>query len=256
MRDTPLQAFIRGNRQALERELADSPRKQFFSPAAYSQYAVTLPLLLKFARGRLIDLGCGDMPFRSLVGGQLTGYDSLDLFPRNASVTYVGDIQNMTMIPDETYDTALCVEVLEHVPDPFRAAREIYRILKSGGILVMSVPHLSRLHDEPHDYYRYTRHGVRHLLEQAGFEVAQLEKRGGIVSFVGHQISTLILGLVWRVPVVKAVAWSLNSWLITRFCYWLDSRLDTSGLFALGYSAVARRAGSKQAPPRTPESPS
>ena len=253
MTDTPLQAFIRGNRQALERELADSPRRQFFSPAAYSQYTVTLPLLLKFARGRLIDLGCGNMPFRSFVSGQLIGYDSLDLFPRHTLVTYVGDIQNMTMIQDETYDTALCMEVLEHVPDPFRAAREIYRILKPGGILVMSVPHLSRLHDEPHDYYRYTRHGVRCLLEQAGFEVLQLEKRGGIFSFVGHQFSTLILGLVWRVPVVKAVAWSLNSWLITRFCYWLDGRLDASGLFALGYSAVARKAGEPSSKPLTPE---
>lgn len=236
-----MEAFLRRNRQALERDLADSPAKQYFSPAAYSQYTVTLPLLKRYARGRLIDLGCGDMPFRTFVAGQVEAYDSLDYFPRRADVTYVADIQDMRLIAAETYDSALCVEVLEHVPDPFRAAREIHRILKCEGVLVLSVPHLSRLHDEPHDYYRYTRHGVRQLLEQAGFDLVALEPRGGLFSFLGHQFSTTLLGLVWGIPILQQAMWFMNSWLVTRLCVWLDRHLDRSGLFALGYSAVARK---------------
>jgi len=236
-----VQALIQRNRQALERDLADSPEKRHFSPAAYSQYAVTLPLLLRHARGRLIDLGCGDMPFRSFVRGQVSGYDSLDLYPRRPDVTYVGDVQDMAVVPSAAYDTALCVEVLEHVPDPFRAAREIHRILRPGGVLVMSVPHLSRLHDEPHDYYRYTRHGVRHLLEQAGFELLELERRGGLLSFIGHQVSTTLLGLTWGVPGLRQAAWLLNRWLVVALSSWLDARLDRAGLFALGYSVAARK---------------
>lgn len=236
-----VQALIQRNRQALEHDLADSPEKRHFSPAAYSQYGVTLPMLLRHARGQLIDLGCGDMPFRAFVRGQVSGYDSLDLYPRRPDVTYVADLQDMAVVPSAAYDTALCVEVLEHVPDPFRAAREIHRILKPGGVLVMSVPHLSRLHDEPHDYYRYTRHGVRRLLEQAGFELLELERRGGLLSFIGHQVSTTLLGLTWGVPGLRQAAWLLNRWLVVALSSWLDARLDRAGLFALGYSVAARK---------------
>jgi len=236
-----LQTYVRDSRQSLERDLAASPRKQYFSPAAYGQYAVTLPMLLQVAHGKLIDLGCGNMPFRSYVSGQVTAYDSLDLFPRRPDVTFIGDIQSMPMVPSDKYDTALCLEVLEHVPDPCAATREIARVVKAGGKLVVSVPHLSRLHDEPHDYYRYTRHGLRHLLEQAGFEVTALVKRGGLLSFLGHQTSTTWLGLTWRVPLLRGVAWSINEWGVTRPVWWLDQRLDRTGLFAMGYSAICQK---------------
>jgi SAM-dependent methyltransferase len=135
----------------------------------------------------------------------------------------------------------VCLEVLEHVPDPFQAVREIHRILKEGGILIVSVPHLSRLHDEPHDYYRYTRHGLRYLLEQNGFDIQVLEQRGGLFSFLGHQLSTLVLGLVWRIPLLRQMAWFINSWLVVRGADLLDRHLDRSGIFALGYTVVARK---------------
>jgi SAM-dependent methyltransferase len=241
------QVRLRAGRRALERDLACSPVRQFFSPAVYSHYRVTLPLINEHVRGRLIDLGCGDMPFRGYVSGRVSGYDGLDLFPRSAAVTYVGDVQDMAMVADNVYDSALCLEVLEHVPDPSAAVREIYRILKPGGRLIVSVPHLSRLHDEPHDYYRFTRHGLRHLLQQAGFEVIALVKRGGLFSFLGHQVSTLALSLTWSVPVLKSATWMANTWGVTRPCYWLDSRSDRSGVFAMGYSAVASKAAEPSA---------
>lgn len=236
-----LKEWVRENRHRLEEELGTSPRRRFFSPAYYSQYQLTLPLMRRYVSGRLIDLGCGSMPYKSLIADRVNAYDSLDAYPHSSELTYVGDIQNMSMIAAETYDSAICLEVLEHVPDPFRAAAEILRILKPGGILVLSVPHLSRLHGEPHDYYRFTRYGVRRLLEKSGFTVLSLETRGGLFSFLGHQVATLVLGVVWRVPLVKNVIWFLNSWLVTRAAYKLDQIVDTSGIYAMGYTAVARK---------------
>jgi SAM-dependent methyltransferase len=233
--------FLKERRANIEKSLAGSNKKQYLSPAIYSQYKVTLPLIKRVAHGKLIDLGCGDMPFRDTISQQVDVYDSLDIFPRVATVTYRADIQNMSMIADQMYDTGICIEVLEHVPNPFQALKEMRRILKLGGYLVLTVPHLSRLHDEPHDYYRYTKYGLEYMLSNEGFEIIELVKRGGIFSFFGHQIATLVVGVSWIFPGLRQVVWWLNSWLITRLCFAIDNVFDNSGLFALGYSLVAKR---------------
>lgn len=236
-----MKELIQSNRHRLERDTLNSPDRCLFSPAVYSQYRDTLPVLREYASGRLIDLGCGDMPFRDLILDQVISYDSIDRFPRTPEVTFVGDIQDMSLIANGCYDTAICLEVLEHVPDPLRAVREVFRILKPSGIFIVSVPHLSRLHDEPYDYYRFTRHGLKYILESGGFEILRLDARGGIVSFLGHQFSTIVLGIVWQVPILKNIAWFLNSWLVTRVAYTFDKVFYTRDILPLGYCAVARK---------------
>lgn len=234
-------AYLKRSRQALERDLAGTSRKHHFSAAAYSHLAVSLPLARAHLKGRLLDVGCGDMPFRTELESQVTAYDGLDFFPRSDRVRYVADAQDMHMIDAGVYDSVLCLEVLEHVPDPFRAMAEIGRVLRPGGSLVLSVPHLSRLHDLPHDYYRYTRHGVEQLLKHGGLEPVELRVRGGLFSFVSHQLSTIALGLVWGVPVLRDVVWHLNRWLLVYPAVALDRALDRQGLFAMGYTVAARK---------------
>lgn len=233
--------WLKANRRRLELELLSSPRRHLFSPLYYGQYRVSLPLVARFGRGRLLDAGCGDLPYRETIRESVERYDTLDVAARGGDPTYVGDIQCMREVPSDAYDSAICLEVLEHVPDPFAAVRELHRVLRRGGFLVVSVPHLSRLHEEPHDYYRYTRYGLRHLLEQGGLEVVELHERGGLFSFLGHQLSNGLLAAVWPIPVVRQLAWFLNAWLVTRLCYALDRMTNRSGLFTAGYTAVARK---------------
>jgi SAM-dependent methyltransferase len=197
----------------------------------------------QYVRGRVIDLGSGTMPFRGLLTDQVTSYDTLDIAPRSELTTYVGDIQDMKMIENGSYDSALCLEVLEHVPSPQRALQEMNRILRAGGLVIVSVPHLSRLHDEPDDYYRFTKYGLRYLLESAGFEVLALSMKGGLLAFLAHQASTLILSATWAVPGLRQLAWFLNKWLVTWPCFGLDRLTSGSGVFALGYVGVARKTG-------------
>ena len=76
----------------------------------------------------------------------------------------------------ESYDIILCMNVLEHVYDYQKAIENLYQALKSGGELVVFVPMFYPLHDEPHDYWRFTEHGLRKMFAQ--FENVSIKKKG------------------------------------------------------------------------------
>ena len=238
-----LRDWLRENRRRMERDLAGSSWHRYISAATYAQYRAAVPFLRRYVWGETIDLGCGESPFRVLLPEAVTTYHTLDLFSPAGEVTYVGDIQDMSMIPDGRYDSALCFQVLEHVPDPHKAMCEAYRILKPGGVMVVSVPHLSRLHDEPHDYHRFTVYGVRRLFERAGFTVVAIRRKAGLFSFLGHQASSVLLSAVWPVPGLRQIAWFLNAAFLLYPCYGLDRLFCRSDVLALGYVAVGQKPG-------------
>ena len=236
-----MKGLIKRNRHKIDQELSNLEERKFFSPALYAGYQVTAPAILKYAQGKLIDIGCGDMPYRNLIVSRVTQYDTLDYEERTTGVKFLGDIQDMRIIGDQNYDSVVCLEVLEHVKNPFRAIDEMHRILKKEGSLILSVPHLSRLHEEPNDFYRFTKYGLRFLLENAGFEVITIEPRGGIFCFLGRQFSTIFVCLFWHIPIAKRIAFSINKWLCVKICYLLDKIFDKGKIFALGYTVVAKK---------------
>jgi SAM-dependent methyltransferase len=82
-----------------------------------------------------------------------------------ATCDYTADIcrSNTKIIPNSSFDFVLCTEVLEHTLEPSKAVKEIKRILKSGGLLFLSVPFNFRIHGPLPDCWRFTEHGLRHL---------------------------------------------------------------------------------------------
>jgi SAM-dependent methyltransferase len=96
--------------------------------------------------------------------GEGVRIETLDINP-DAGCTYTGDIcKNNEVIPDNRFDYVVCTEVLEHTRRPFDAAAELYRILKSGGLLFISVPFNFRIHGPLPDCWRFTEHGLREVL--------------------------------------------------------------------------------------------
>ncbi|NLD73628.1 MAG: class I SAM-dependent methyltransferase [Chloroflexi bacterium] len=236
-----LSELFKRNRRLLNESIQDPRRRTYISPAVYATDRALLPALAEHARGVLLDVGAGDVPYRSLLAGQVDRHDTFDVEHRTDALTYVGDIHDMHMVADNAYDTVLCLSVLEHVREPFRAIGELARILRPGGRLILTVPHLSRLHEEPHDYFRYTQYGLRSLLESAGLEEISIGAAGGLFAFLGHQVSTVLLCSVWHVPLLRGLAYWLNKWLVVRPIHWLDARLDRRRIFALGYVCVAAK---------------
>lgn len=237
-----LNDLLSRNRRAFNADTRGREERQFFSPATYCQFRMTLPIALRHARGDLLDVGAGDVPYREIFEPYVNVYHTVDHERRTDGIDFEADAQDMSgVVPSDRYDTVLLIEVLEHVPNPFRVVGELFRVLRQGGKVILSVPHLSRLHEEPFDFYRYTHYGLKHLFENAGFDVVELVPRGGLFCFLGHQLSTAIVCTTWHIPGLRQVVFFLNRWLVVHPCFWLDQRTDRHKRFALGYVLVARK---------------
>lgn len=216
--------------------------RRWSSPALYGLESKVNLAIARHASGAVLDAGCGSMPYRSAIERHATSYDGLDVELRSASVRYHCSITDMEPVSDGSYDTVLCSEVLEHVPDPTAAVAEIKRVLRPDGKLILTVPFLGRLHEEPHDYYRFTKHGLAVLLEAATLELEDITPTGSIGALLGHQISTLIIGATWHVPIVRWLAFALNVLFVVLPSLLLDRALGPiRNKMPLGYVVVASR---------------
>ncbi len=123
-------------------------------------------------RGRLLDIGCGAQVYRGLLPAQVA-YCGLDTKDAQARFGYsVPDTHYVEGdawgVEDGAFDTALCTEVLEHIPDPAAFLARAHRCLRPGGRLVLTVPFAARWHFIPYDYWRFTPSGLHLLLTGAG----------------------------------------------------------------------------------------
>jgi len=136
--------------------------------------------------GRMLDVGCGSQQYRKFLKcGQYCGIE-------RSVAKRPPVLADVTQIPfrDATFDSALCTEVLEHLPEPGACLEEIHRVVKPGGAVFFTVPMTMYTHSEPYDFYRYTEYGLRYLLEKHGFEIIALRRLGGVVSVMAsHGIS-------------------------------------------------------------------
>ena len=235
-------ARVTENRRRIDVELADRPEvRKRLSPVLFGLTNELVPRLQSHAHGQFLDAGCGTQPFRSVVEGQVDRYLAFDIEARVEDVDFIGTVEDMSAVADRSVDTVLCSEVLEHVPRPAVALGEFARILRPGGTLLLTVPFMARLHEEPHDYFRYTRHALRTLLDDAGFDAKEIVETGSLWSFLGHQVSLGVLGLTWHLRPLRPVAVALNSWFVVRPAALLDRITGMGRLLPLGYVVVATR---------------
>lgn len=209
-------------------------REEYFtlSPAGLTLLRALQPLVRDHCRGLVLDAGAGRGAYRDMLLRYADEYVGIDVGASSATGV-VGDAQRLPFA-DDSFDTVFCSQVLEHVPEPWLALAEFRRVLKPGGALILSVPHLSWLHNEPFDFYRYTRHGVNFLLNRAGFAAATIDPAGGLLSLLGHIPSTLLVNLTFGVPLLHATAMVLNRvWV--RVLAGVDMRVEKKKIFALNY---------------------
>jgi SAM-dependent methyltransferase len=132
-------------------------------------------------RGRILDLGCGSRPYAALLGQaarRVVGLEQDRQRYRGGPPEVWGSGLHLPFRA-ASFDAVLAAQVLEHVPEPERLCAEVARILAPGGHLVLTAPHMWGVHEEPHDYFRFTGYGLAYLARRAGLEVVEVTAMAG-----------------------------------------------------------------------------
>lgn len=195
------------------------------------------------AGGRLIDLGCGKAPlfghYRDYVS-EVTCVDWAEPAEGQSYLDRSCDLGKPLPFATKAFDTVILSDVLEHVPDPGLLWSEMARLLSPGGKLLMNTPFFYCLHEQPHDYYRFTAHALRRFAEANGFEVLSLEPIGGTIEIMTDIVAKhLQFVAVIGKPLARALQSLSYRFAQTKIGAHIARR--TSDAFPLGYAMVAVR---------------
>lgn len=163
--------------------------------------------------GRVVDLGAGASPYYDLIAPNVKSYIAVDhSFAlrkyKKHNIEYIAGTINAIPLVSESIDVIFCSQVLCQVQNPQNALREIARILRPGGYAIISVPHISPIHSEPYDLYRFTPDGLGKIAGAAGLKTCD-------IFIQGHFFSSLALCLAMNLvltPIVDDKPMRLLPW--------------------------------------------
>ncbi|WP_165585385.1 class I SAM-dependent methyltransferase [Roseococcus sp. SYP-B2431] len=200
-------------------------------------------------RGSVLDVGCGEMPFRGLLPAEVR-YTGIDVpaaedfgMTRHAEIV---DFDGLHIpFPEASFDNILCTEVLEHAEDPAALVAEMLRVLRPGGTLAATVPFAARVHHAPHDHHRFTRYRLAAMF--AGFGEVTVAERGDDLAVIANKLIVVCMrlvqpsvALIWRLPILLLAG---PAALVALAVAHLSIRLGWgSKADPLGYGILARKA--------------
>jgi len=199
---------------------------------------------------RVLDAGAGEGQYRPLFAH--ARYESQDFAQYTGStdaaapeswtynkLDYVCDITAIP-VPDGSFDAVICTEVLEHVPDPLAALRELARVTAPGGRLLVTAPLGSGMHQEPYHFYGgYSRHFWERVLPQLGFEIDELVPLRGLLSHTAQEVHRAGRYMALQGALPPEQAWVLQEWL-PRLLHDQDATVSVEQ-FTVGYMVRATK---------------
>ncbi len=173
----------------------------FINPFYFARKGLqqNIKLLAPNLHGKCLDIGCGNKHYvryytnvSEYIGLE---YDQERNRQKAADFFYDGET---FPFEDSSFDAAVSNEVLEHVFNPQQHLKEMYRILKPNSLVLMTLPFVWDEHEQPYDFARYSSFGLRHILEEAGFEIIEMKKTSSDISCVFQCLNMYIYKLSER----------------------------------------------------------
>lgn len=196
-----------------------------------------------FASGNLIDLGCGKAPLYGLYKDYIQQSFCVDwenTLNKNPYLDCYCDLNQPLPINDQKFDTIILSDVLEHIAEPGKLWKEMERILRPRGYLILNVPFFYKIHEAPHDYFRYTEFALRRFAKENGLKVVILIPMGGIPEI----LADLLAKTFYKLPLAGK---SMSIFIQKLFSFFIKTSAGkklsqkTSGSFPLGYFMVAQK---------------
>jgi len=199
--------------------------------------------LQQHVRGQLIDLGCGKVPLYQAYKDYITDSLCVDWpasLHKNPFLDTECDLNLSLPFQDEQFDTIVLSDVLEHISNPQQLCDEMHRILKPDGKVVLNVPFFYKLHEVPHDYFRYTKFALLKFANDSGFNVVKIQEVGGLPEVLTDLSAKLLVNmpLVGRYLSIL-VQWTGRLFLTLGLGKKLSSK--TKEHYPLGYFMVLQK---------------
>jgi SAM-dependent methyltransferase len=169
----------------------------------------------------LVDFGCGDMPYRTVIEPHVGKYLGVDLEMNPKAEHHIG-FDSKTTLPDNYADIILSNQVLEHVDTPPGYLQEALRILKPGGVIILTTHGYWFYHPTPNDYWRWTSTGLRKIIEAESFEVVSFN---GILGLSASGMQLFQDGILFKLPKLLVPVWAV----IMQAIIWLFDQIHTQG---------------------------
>lgn len=189
---------------------------------------------------RTLDIGSGGSSYQRFFPNRLT----VDIDPAR-SPEIVADAHALPF-EDNEFESVLCTEVLEHVKDPFQVEREIRRVTKVGGTLILSTRFVFPLHDTPHDHWRYTKYGLREIFKEWEIiEIREETKTFSTVAALLQRISfqTELRGGKFSKVLLLCFVWFFDhlNWLIKKEYGNIQRSVEENTILTTGYYIACRK---------------
>lgn len=196
----------------------------------------------EFAKGKLLDLGCGKVPFYEAYKEYVTENICIDWensLHKNEYLDFNCDLTKPLPFEDEEFDTIILSDVLEHIPEPLQLFKEMSRILSKQGKILLNIPFYYWIHEQPHDYYRYTEFALKRFVESSGLNVELLIPVGGAPEVLTDIFVKTLLYYFPKAgrPLAAFAQWTTSAFIRTKLGK--KTTRKTGRMFPLGYFLVA-----------------
>ncbi len=193
----------------------------------------------QFIKGKTLDFGAGRAKYKGLIVPHTSQYTAFDMV-EGENIDVAGDALHPPF-PNNHFDTIISTQVLEHVNKPWIMISEIGRILRPGGICIMTAPFMVPYHADPYDFFRYTKEGLMSLFQNEGFEIIESNSYGKTFTVLSEMIHFVYFSHYEKRSATKNLWASRIMRIIKPLAFRLDSFVKNKVLYPNSYVVAKKK---------------